>query len=157
MFQFALSVLGPSLAPEAEDAVQLAALKAFQAIHLFRQEASFSTWFCRIVRNEALAIKERARNRLPHGGEGALLELRAEGPSPEDRAAAGQRDKDLLECIAALPNLYQIIVRLYYWLDWPVGEIAEVLGQPENTVKSYLQRTRKLLHTAMIERGYESA
>jgi DNA-directed RNA polymerase specialized sigma24 family protein len=32
-------------------------------------------------------------------------------------------------------------------------EIAALLGVPENTVKSYLHRARRLLHAMLVERG----
>jgi DNA-directed RNA polymerase specialized sigma24 family protein len=35
-----------------------------------------------------------------------------------------------------------------------VVEVAELLGIPENTAKSYLSRARKLLHGMLKERGY---
>jgi RNA polymerase sigma-70 factor (ECF subfamily) len=53
-----------------------------------------------------------------------------------------------------LPEVYQSALRLYYWFDAGVGEIAVLLAVPENTAKSYLHRARQLLHAMLKERGY---
>jgi len=80
-----------------------------------------------------------------------------EAATPEQESLAKQQNADLQACIQHLPEIYQTIVRLYYWLDWPVGEIAALLVLPENTVKSYLHRARKLLHNCLSQRGYDES
>ena len=37
-----------------------------------------------------------------------------------------------------------------------MSEIATLLDAPENTVKSYLHRARRLLQAMLAERGFES-
>ena len=37
-----------------------------------------------------------------------------------------------------------------------MSEIADLLDTPENTVKSYLHRARKLLHAMLAERGFDA-
>src|SRR5690349_23666914 len=49
----ALRIMGNT--EDAEDAVQTACMKAFVKLPLFREEASFYTWFCRITANECLS------------------------------------------------------------------------------------------------------
>jgi RNA polymerase sigma-70 factor (ECF subfamily) len=53
-----------------------------------------------------------------------------------------------------LPDVYQSALRLYYWLGAGIAEVADLLGVPENTVKSWLHRARQLLHAMLKERGY---
>ena len=65
-----------------------------------------------------------------------------------------QRDRALTECIDELPEVYQSALRLHYWLGTSVGEISVLLGVPENTVKSYLHRARRLLYAMLHERGF---
>jgi RNA polymerase sigma-70 factor (ECF subfamily) len=47
--------------------------------------------------------------------------------------------------IEDLPDLYRTLIHMHYWLDCPVDEIAETLGMPAGTVKSYLSRARERL------------
>ena len=61
----------------------------------------------------------------------------------------------VLECIYELPEIYQSAVRLHYWIGASIEEIATLLGVPENTAKSYLHRSRKLLYTRLTEKGIE--
>jgi DNA-directed RNA polymerase specialized sigma24 family protein len=37
-----------------------------------------------------------------------------------------------------------------------VSDIAALLDVPENTVKSYLHRARRLLHARLAERGFDA-
>lgn len=156
VFRLALSILGRELVPEAEDVAQEVFLKIHRSLQSFRGEAQFSSWIYRITFNHAVNAKERARFRRPHVDETVLHQVAASGPGPDKQAEAEQRDKILEECMQTLPELYQSALRQYYWLGLGVGEIAELLGVPENTVKSYLHRARKLLHGMLKERGFSN-
>ena len=153
VFHLAVSILGKEFVPEAEDVAQEVFLKVHHSLHSFRGEAQFGSWIYRITFNHAVNVKERARFRRPHVEDTALDQLATSGPGLEKQIEAAQRDNALEECIQALPELYQSALRQYYWFGSGVGEIAELLGVPENTVKSYLHRARKLLHGMLKERG----
>jgi RNA polymerase sigma-70 factor (ECF subfamily) len=153
VFRLAVSILGSEFTPEAEDVTQEVFLKVHRALEAFRGEAQFSSWIYRITFNEALNLKERVRFRSPHLEETVLYEVAGSGPGPDRQIETAQRNQALGECIQMLPELYQSALRLYYWLGAGMGEVAESLGVPENTAKSYLHRARKLLHGMMTERG----
>ena len=55
------------------------------------------------------------------------------------------------EEIYELPENYRIIIYLYYFEEYNIREIAEILGKNENTVKSSLQRARKKLKRILTE------
>jgi RNA polymerase sigma-70 factor (ECF subfamily) len=153
VFRLALSVLGREFAPEAEDVTQEVFLKVHHAIREFRGESEFRSWVYRIAFNRALNLKERVRFRSPHESGAALEALTSPGAGPEQRALEAERERVLQECIATLPEVYQSALRLYYWMDASVAEIAMLQGVPENTAKSYLHRARQLLHGMMTQRG----
>jgi RNA polymerase sigma-70 factor, ECF subfamily len=153
VFRLAVSILGKEFVPEAEDVTQEVFLKIHHSLQSFRGESQFGSWIYRITFNHAVNVKERARFRSPHVEDTILHRLAASAPGPEKQIQADQRDKALEECIQTLPELYQSALRQYYWFGSGVGEIAELLGVPENTVKSYLHRARKLLHGMLTERG----
>ncbi len=52
--------------------------------------------------------------------------------------------------------MYQSALRLHYWLGASMSDIALMLDTPENTVKSYLHRARRLLHAQLTERGFDA-
>jgi RNA polymerase sigma-70 factor (ECF subfamily) len=154
VFRLAVSILGREFVPEAEDVAQEVFLKVHHALESFRGEAEFSSWIYRITFNQAVNLKARVRFRSPHADDAVLYRMVSPGPGPDRQAETAQRDQALAECIQTLPEVYQSALRLYYWLGAGVAEVAELIGVPENTAKSYLHRARQLLHGMLKERGY---
>ena len=154
VFRLALSILGQEFSAEAEDVAQEAFLKAHHALSSFRGESEFSSWMYRITFNQAVNLKERARYRRPHLDDTALSQVVTATPGPHSLLETGQRDQFLAECIQTLPEVYQSALRLYYWMEASMAEVATMLDVPENTAKSYLHRARQLLDGMMKQRGY---
>ena len=154
VFNLAVSILGPAFVPEAEDVAQEVFLKVYRSLKSFRGDAEFGSWVYRITFNRAVNLKSLARFRKPNLHESALQNLVSPEDRPDQQAETAQRDQALAECIQTLPDAYQSALRLYYWLGKGIGEVAELLGIPENTVKSYLHRARLLLHGKLKEKGY---
>jgi RNA polymerase sigma-70 factor (ECF subfamily) len=154
VFRLAVSILGREFIPEAEDVAQEVFLKVYHALASFRGEAEFSSWIYRITFNQAVNLKARVRFRSPHLDETVLYRAATKAPGPDRQAETAERDQALAECMRTLPEVYQSALRLYYWFDAGVGEIAVLLAVPENTAKSYLHRARQLLHAMLKERGY---
>jgi RNA polymerase sigma-70 factor (ECF subfamily) len=142
---------------EAEDALQEGYLQAYQAIGSWRSEAKLSTWFARIVANEAL-MRLRKRTRRA-----AIVPLQAstdaarlnEIPDTDmdktpERAAQRSELRRLLEAqIDALPDDYRTVFMLRAVEEMPVEETAAVLQIPQATVRSRLFRARSLLREAL--------
>ena len=157
VFRVAVSILGQGLVTEAEDVTQEVFVRVHRALGSFRGEATFSSWIYRIAFNQAINAKARTRYRVPHVTDRALSALEAPGLSQLDQLEAGRRNQIMEACIRDLPEVYQSALRLYYWMGSSVGEIAELLGTPENTVKSYLHRARRPLGAMLRERGVRDA
>jgi RNA polymerase sigma-70 factor, ECF subfamily len=156
VFRLAVSILGQGFAAEAEDVAQEVFLKVHHSLASFRGEAEFSSWLYRITFNQAVNLKARARYQRPHVDEAALVHSATAAPGPDSQAETARRDQALQECIQTLPEVYQSALRLYYWLGASVAEMAELLGVPENTAKSYLHRARQLLDGMLKQRGYSN-
>jgi RNA polymerase sigma-70 factor (ECF subfamily) len=153
VFRLAVSILGREFVPEAEDVTQEVFLKVHHAIRSFRGEAEFGSWVYRIAFNQAVNLKSRVRFRQPHADDSVLRDAAASQPGPDRQAELAQRDRVIDDCIQSLPEVYQSALRLYYWLGAGVGDVARLLGVPENTAKSYLHRARQLLHAMLTEKG----
>lgn len=132
-------------------------LRVHHALGSFRREAKFSSWVYRVTFNQALNVKARTRYRAPHVSYSALAEQESPDGNPHTTIQDVSRDAAIAECIAQLPEVYQSALRLYYWMGNSVSEIATLLGVPENTVKSYLHRARRLLQTMLEQKGYADA
>ncbi len=155
VFRLAVSILGPGFRADAEEVAQEVFLCVHHAIGSFRAEARFGTWLYRIAFNHAVNLKARVRYRAPHVSETALAATASPLLNPYDRLASERRNQALTECMNELPEVYQAALRLHYWLGQSIAEIAPLLDVPENTVKSYLYRARRLLHAMLKERGFE--
>jgi len=156
VFRIAVSILGQGCVQEAEDVAQDVMLRVHHALRTFRGESKFSTWIYRIAFNQALNVKARMRHRAPHLGEDALAATASAERAPDDHAQAEQRKRAVLACLHELPEVYQSALRLHYWMGESVAAIAEMLDAPENTIKSYLFRSRQLLHAMLTKRGFDA-
>jgi RNA polymerase sigma-70 factor (ECF subfamily) len=156
VFRLAVSILGQEFVPEAEDVTQDVMLRMHDALRSFRGDAKFGSWIYRIAFNQALNVKARARYRAPHVSDEALATAPSQDRGPHRQLQDERRRRAVLACVSELPEVYQSALRLHYWLGASVGEIAVMLDAPENTVKSYLHRARKLLHAMLAERGFDA-
>jgi RNA polymerase sigma-70 factor (ECF subfamily) len=142
---------------EAEDTLQEAYMQAYQAIGNFRGEAKLSTWFARIVANEALMrLRKQARRAeiVPLQSGAAIDELNeipdANMDKTPERSAQRAQIRRLLEAqIDALPDDYRAVFVLRAVEEMSVEETAAVLRIPEATVRSRLFRARSLLREGL--------
>lgn len=145
---------------DAQDLTQDVFLRVFKALGGFRStEGSFTTWLTRLTRNLLIDHYRRTRNeratdsiedQLPRVEEGFVAVSRP------DTALAGREASELLQgALAKLsPELRETII-LRDLQDMEYREIAEILGIPEGTVKSRLNRGRAEL--ARLLKKYRSA
>ena len=157
VFRLTVSILGPGCAGEAEEVTQDVFVAVSRALTSFRGDAQFSSWIYRIAFNQAVNLKNHVRFRATHVGEQALAEAASSGPGPLAQLETARHRAGVMQCVESLPEIYQAAVRLYYWTGDSIEEIAELLGVPENTVKSYLHRARGLLYEMLEERGLRNA
>ena len=60
-------------------------------------------------------------------------------------------DRSLFEAVMRLPGKYRIVIHLYYYEEYSIGDISSTLHRSQGTVKSQLSRGRKLLKTMLTE------
>jgi RNA polymerase sigma-70 factor (ECF subfamily) len=152
-FRTALAILGNEA--DARDATQEIFLRAWRNLPDLREPDRFAAWFGRIVVNTCrTAIRGRRRRIVREISVGALPgageELASRASPHDDRAA----DIDLLErALDRLSLADRTLLALHHFEHLPLGEIAERLGVPGNTVKSRLFSARRSLERALeVER-----
>lgn len=127
---------------EAEDVVQDAYVKAYQALTSgrFEQRASVKTWLRHIVTNTAIdALRSRARRPVPS-------ETVAEsGWDGEAGAEAHMALAELNDLLGALPPDQRAAVVLQSVEGHAVAEIATIMGCSEGAVEQRLVRARATL------------
>lgn len=134
-------------ASDAEDVVQVAFVKAFEALPRCRDGAAFKPWFLRIVINEAKNANRAARRRWSTTKRLATLDVSLDVSDPAGSALSGERRAELMAAVRRLPVTQQRVVACRYFLELDERETATALGLPAGTVKSRLHRAlRRLEH-----------
>ena len=62
-----------------------------------------------------------------------------------------KEDSALFEAVLNLPEKYRIVSHLFYYEDWSIREISQILHISESNVKTRLSRGRKLLKDVLKE------
>jgi RNA polymerase sigma factor (sigma-70 family) len=132
------------LPPErAEDVVQQAFVKAYEAMHRDTAELNLRPWLYRIAHNGALnALRDRG---LRH----AELDERIDGVERPDQAlerTAGLRE--LVVAVQALPERQRSAILLRELEGRSYEEIATALGVTDGAVRQLLNRARNSLRAA---------
>ena len=148
----------------AEDLTQDTFLKMFRGLAQYDASLRFSSWLFRIAHNTAIDhLRQRrlllATPRLDEDGDSIdsldqLPDLR--GDSPEQAATRRQMAAVIDRAIDTLRPEYRAVVVLRHHEDLDYEEIAEVMGLPLGTVKTYLHRARKELAARLREAGLGS-
>jgi RNA polymerase sigma-70 factor (ECF subfamily) len=145
VYSFALRLVGDGAA--AEDISQETFLKAWKNLKKYDKRSSkFKTWLLSIARNTAIDYL-RKKKHVPlsafenESGSNILAETVAD--SGELAPQMLERLDDARELHAVLEQLsskHREILLLYYTNDCTFEEIADMLGEPANTVKSRHRR-----------------
>jgi RNA polymerase sigma factor (sigma-70 family) len=129
-------------APDAEDAVQEAIVRGWQAWGGLREAERFEPWFDRIVVN---VCRDRLRRRRTI----RFVELdEGIGVHGTDPFAAALARVEVDRLVGVLDAEQRAIVLLRFWRDLQVDEIAVRLGIPAGTVKSKLHYALRALREA---------
>ena len=142
---------------DAEEALQDAFVRVFNALPRFEWKSSFSTWFYRIVYN--VCASELGKSTKPHevsiqedDEDAQIVELASTDTPPDIALESSELSGIILEEIEKLPDTYGPTFTLFYVQDLSYDEIVEVTGQPLGTVKARLFRARTLLRDAVVKR-----
>lgn len=140
---------------EAGDIAGQVFLRLYQNLHTFRNEASFTSWLFRIVRNTYLdlCVRPAHRNHLsldasPTGDTNepsAGRDIMDMSPSPESVCLENETAQMLAKAIHHLPAYQRQVLRMYHSEGKSYEEIAEATGLSIGTVKSRLNRARTML------------
>ncbi|TAF32154.1 MAG: RNA polymerase sigma factor [Cytophagales bacterium] len=137
---------------EAEDILQEAFLKIFDAIGDFKYECPLDYWIKRIVINTALKHNRRKMDQMPFEEVSDLNYT----PNLHDGDVSNHNFKDLLAMIQRLAPGCQVVFNLHAIEGFKHKEIAEMLSITEGTSKSQYARAKMLLQEMLAkEVNYE--
>ncbi|MCQ2439035.1 MAG: sigma-70 family RNA polymerase sigma factor [Oscillospiraceae bacterium] len=128
-------------AADADDVVQDTLIQYHTAVKEFESEEHIRAWLLRVAINKAknlsLSVFRKAGVPLEDYMDTLVFE------TPESRG--------LMEEVLKLPEKYRIVVHLFYYEEYSVREIAEILHTGESNVKVRLSRARKKLKEVLQE------
>lgn len=132
MYRVALAILMND--EDVADAIQDTILTCWEKMHSLREVAYFKTWLIRILMNKCYDIRKEAVATLPF-----------EEAAYNEPSAENCDNLELKEALSTLNEKYRSIMMLFYAEGYRVGEIASLLGLPQSTVRTRLQRGREKL------------
>lgn len=157
IFHFILrSVKNPATA---EEILQDAWLRMIQGAREFQRASRFTTWAYTVARNLCIDHARKAVHRRhpsldqPREDDGSTLgDTVAANDAAPDRSAVGQQlQRSLVAAIESLPGDQREVFVMREYSNLSFKEIADVVGAPENTVKSRMRYALERLQSSLVE------
>jgi RNA polymerase sigma-70 factor (ECF subfamily) len=145
----------------AEELLQDTWLRVLAGAQDFQRASKFSTWVYTVARNlcidqarKAVLRRHPSLDQSPRSSdEGPTLgeTLADQGPQADRSAISKELQERLIAAIHSLPDDQREVFMLREYASLPFKEIAEVVGAPENTVKSRMRYALERLQSALAE------
>jgi len=146
-FVFTLALRFSKSREDAEEIAQDCFIKAYRALHTFRQTSKFSTWLYSIVYTTSMTFLRKKRldtQSIDDESSIVQLESRISDLSSSDAEHKSKMVFVNLAISRLLPDDAAIIT-LFYQGEQSLEEIGQTLGMEANTVKVKLHRARHRL------------
>lgn len=131
---------------DAEDCYQNVFLKLYKNSEMLNEKQEYlKAWLIRVTLNEC-------KNKFRFWSRHKTETLDFVNDYYDD-----SRDRQLMECVMALPEKNREAIYLHYYMGYTVAEIATITKSRENTVKSRLKRGREMLKEYLTEDDKQEA
>lgn len=156
LFGFALRILGKH--ELAEEALQDGFVSIWHSAAAYQPHlAAPMTWMATIVRNKALDILRRTDEAVEIDANEFNTDIMNAMQDPQPTAAETVEStsdaRALAHCMAALEKLHQQAIGMAYLHELSHSEVAQRLGIPIGTVKTWIRRGLERLKSCMAARG----
>jgi RNA polymerase sigma-70 factor (ECF subfamily) len=125
-------------AHDAEDIMQEVFFRYIRSNPQFENTEHEKAWFIRVTINLTKSLLTSSWFRR-------TTELK------DNLSVTMSEKSEVYYAVATLPKDMRTVIHLYYYEDYKVDEIAEILGKSSSYVKSILMRARKKLKAALGE------
>lgn len=120
---------------DVEDVLQDVFISFLTNLSKFRSEGHKKAWLIRTTQNKSInLLKASSRKNIN------IEDIQLQGSEAVDDSHI-----DILKQIISLDEKYKSVVILYYYNDYSVSEIAQILKISKSAVKMRLKRSRELL------------
>lgn len=128
-------------AEDAKDVVQETFIQYYSLKKEFDNEQHIRAWLIRVAINKAKNMNRSFWRKNKRSLEDYMGTLTFETPESEE----------LFETVMALPEKFRIVIHLFYYEEYAIREIADILKISESNVKVRLSRGRSLLKEKLQE------
>jgi len=159
VFNFILRYVGDK--ETAEDLLQETFMRVIKGADAYKRQAKFTTWLYTIARNLCVDQTRRRKHRkhasldAPMAADddsGTLLDVLPSSEMASDRKTVNKQLYQRLQgAIGALSEEQREVFLMREFLDMPFKQIADVVGVPENTVKSRMRYALEKLRLDLDE------
>lgn len=133
---------------DAEDITQEVFLKLYHQDRSWSSEEEIKAWLIRVTINTGHSLFRnpfvKRRTELPE----EAWEKIPGADSQEERLLT---HKTVIDAVMALPPQYRIIIYLYYYEEYSVAQISEIMQIKPTTIQTRLARARAKLKTALAD------
>lgn len=131
-----------------DDLIQRTLLACVQAVDRYEGRSSFKTYLLGIAHHQFLMSLRREPRA---GGDVTASGIPTGDDSPSQLAAFRQEHFILVKALIRLNPEYLNVLKLFYWSQFSVDQIAEALSIAPGTVKSRLSRGRAELKSIVAD------
>lgn len=153
VYRFVLRIVND--AATAEDLTSDAFLDVWKNASRFERCSQVSTWILSIVRYKALAaLRRRASDPLD---EKVACKIPDTADNPEVIVQKRNESTVLQQCLTQLSPAHREVIDLVYYHEKSIAEVAEIIGAPQNTVKTRMFHARKRVAALLDARVFDAA
>lgn len=137
---------------EAADILHIVFMDVWQKAEQFEGRSKVSTWLFGIAFNKTV---DRMRRKIPtpmDEQDSGAHEIADEAPPATELIQASEENEHLRHCLDRLNDEQRAVIDLAFFEDMAYGEISEVVGIPEGTVKTRAFHARKALKSCLNRR-----
>ena len=153
IYRFVLRIVND--AATAEDLTSDAFLDVWKDASRFKGRSQVSTWILSIARYKALAaLRRRTNDRLDNV---IACSIPDDADGPEAILQKENESAILRQCLTQLSPAHREVIDLVYYHEKSIAEVAEIIGAPQNTVKTRMFHARKRVAALLDARGFDAA
>jgi len=162
IFNFTYRIVGNE--DTAKDICQTTFIRTYRELKKLREPEKFSSWIYRIALNLCRDELKKKKNRntlyiedlqTKSSSADSIMQMRDHNTKTPEEACDHQQIGEILKwALMALPEEQRVVVIMKQYHGLKFTEIAEILKQPINTIKSRLYYGLRALRKILVESKY---
>jgi RNA polymerase sigma-70 factor, ECF subfamily len=164
VYSFSMKVCGHR--EDAEDTMQEVLYRSLRHLAKLGEPKALAVWLYTVTRNRCWRMRRKGASTpkqllsldelMPNEAEMAQL-LAGAAREPEAQLLRGEEHKRLHQAVLRIPAQFRIVLVLHDMEELSTGEVAQILGLQEGTVRVRLHRARLALRQAMSQPAQASS